>query len=283
MKTKLMSADTATNNGLALPDGFITLDNEAKALRLHLDGIAGGYEILGQRAVELNVGPGPEVLVAGTMDAGFFGEVTSAELLTYEALATQIGLSAGVSQFNEESLWLKFTLDNKILFVAKKPVRHTVSWNDINTANAVYEGGSQIAVGSHTLDVTLLRGAASDPTVRGGDAAYTGYDIDLSHGSEWNRLMYPIHSGVHTNTSNPAVHTDPTAAPFGSWASYSDADLLAYRDFGNGSYVWTQEASGDDTSYRVYLGRHGVSYLARATPTFANTSFGWRPCLRLVV
>lgn len=277
MKTKHITGTTAFNDGLLLPNGMLSADSEKKALRFHDGQTAGGYEILGTRAYNPPV-PGPAELVAGTMQAGFFGETTSAELMTYEALATQIGLSAGVSQFNAESLWLKFALDNQILYVAKKPARHTVTWNDINAANAVYEGGSQISVGSHTLDVTLLRGAATDPTTNA-----TGYDIPTSHGSEWNRLIYPIHSGIHTTTYNPTIHTDTSAEPFGSWAQYSDSDLLTHRDFGNGSYVWTQEASGDDTSYRVHRGRYGVSALHRNSATGEFMDCGWRPCLRLVV
>lgn len=276
MKTKHFYGTTEENDTLSLPEGMLSVDGEKKALRFHLEGVPGGYEILGTQAVPILYGPGPQTLQAGTMDAGFFGEVTSAELLTYVALAAQIGLSAGTSQFNAESLWLKFALDNKILYVAKKPARHSISWNHISTANAVYEGGSQISVGSHTLEVTLLRGASSDPTT---DA--TGYDIVTSHGSEWNRLMYPIHSGTHTTASNPTAHTDPTAAPFGSWASYSDADLRIHRDLSNGGSSWIQETPAS-TSNRVTRGNYGVSLLQRSPATTASSFSGWRPVLRLI-
>ena len=63
--------------------------------------------------------PGPTTLIGGDMTEGFFGEVTSAELITGDALASEVGISAGTSQ-NSTAGWLKFALDDKILFVAKK-------------------------------------------------------------------------------------------------------------------------------------------------------------------
>lgn len=275
---------TAENNSWVLPEGMFSQDVEKMSVRVH-DGVTpGGFEAIGVRAYDPpNTGPGPKELIAGTMDAGFFGETTSEELFTYEELATQIGLSAGTSQHNEGSLWLKFALEGEILYVAKKTARHSLSWNHINNANVVFEGGTQVTVGSHTFDVTLLRGANSDPTVQGADGLWFGYDADNSHGSEWNRLMYPIHSGVHIQSDNPSVHGDPTADPFGSWANYSDSDLLVHRDVGNGSYSWCQEVSGRTATDRLHRGLYGVTFISQHSSAEILQHIGWRPCLRLVV
>ena len=120
-------------------------------------------------AEELGLGPGSQELIAGDMTAGFFGEVPVTELITGDDLATQIGLTQGTSQFSNEP-WLKFALDDNIIYVAKKPYRHTVSWEHIYQAGAVYgtgdnglypSGGNRlqdanISVDGFSLDVTLL-------------------------------------------------------------------------------------------------------------------------------
>jgi len=231
------------------------------------------------------IGPGPSTLIAGDMTAGFFGEVPTSELITGDDLATAIGLTAGTSQYSTEP-WLKFALDGNIIYVAKKPYRHTVSWQHIYQAGAVYGTGdngynpsggdilqdTNISVDGFSLDVTLLKGANTDPT--GTDA--TGYDLAFTHNSEWNRLMYPIHSGIHTNSNNPST----PSVPYAQWATYSDSDLLVHSSFGSGSYSWTQETPVTSTQ-RLYRGNIGVTYVYRSTATHTTTPNGWRPCLRL--
>lgn len=295
MRTRFLRGNTSENNGLTLPNGELSIDLEKKAVRLHDGSTPGGYEIVGQQAYE-PVGHGSTTLVGGDATWGFYGEVASTDFITGDALATEIGLSAGTSQ-NSTSDWLKFASNGSVILVPKKTFRYAVSWEHLYQAGAVYgddtngsnpSGTARLQDAVVTIDgfdyrVRLLRGAASDPTVQGADGSWHGYDIDLSHGSEWNRLFYPIHSGTHHEYNNPTTHTDPNADPFGSWASYSDSDLLVHNSFGNGSYSWTQETSGDNNAYRVARGYTGVSYFNRHTATYMGTAGGWRPALELVV
>ena len=232
--------------------------------------------------------PGPQQLIAGDMTAGFFGEVPTTELITGDDLATQIGLTAGTAQHSNEP-WLKFALDDNIIYVAKKPYRHSISWQHIYQSGAVYgtndngynpSGGNRlqdanISVDGYSLDVTLLRGANTDPAIFTG----AGYDMDYTHTSEWNRLMYPIHSGVHTEANNPST----PSVPYAQWASYSDSDLLVHNSFGSGTYSWVQETQNTDTSRRFLRGYFGVTYVGSGTATTASSNFGWRPALRLGV
>ena len=239
-------------------------------------------------AEELGLGPGSQELIAGDMTAGFFGEVPTSELITGDDLATAIGLTAGTSQFSNEP-WLKFALDDNIIYVAKKPYRHTVSWQHIYQAGAVYgtndnglypSGGNilqdaNITVDGFSLDVTLLRGTNTDPAI----FTSTGWDMDYTHTSEWNRLMYPIHSGVHTNTSNPSS----PSVPYAQWATYSEGDLIVDYRTGNGSYSWVQETRNTDTTVRFSRGGIGVTVVNSSTTTTASSNIGWRPALRLGV
>jgi len=288
MRTRFLRGTRDQNNGLILPEGEISIDEETKAVRLH-DGVTpGGYEIIGSQAYE-PVGHGSTTLIGGDATWGFYGEVASTDFITGDALASAIGLSAGTSQ-NSTSDWLKFASNGQVILVPKLTFRHSTSWEHIYQAGAVYgddtngsnpSGTARLQDAVVTIDgfdyrVRLLRGAATDP-VAGNPY---GYDIPEGYGSEWNRLFYPIHSGVHTDSSNPTPHTDPNADPYGSWASYSDADLLVHNSFGNGSYSWTQESTD---SYRVFRGHNGVSYFTRRTAASAVTYGGWRPALELVV
>ena len=102
--------------------------------------------------------PGSPYLISGTMQEGFFGEVPASELITGDALASECGISQGTSQFSSEG-WLKFAYQGKIQFVAKKPIRHSISWDAINTANCVYgdSGDKTVVIGGKTYKVTLMR------------------------------------------------------------------------------------------------------------------------------
>jgi len=275
MRTRFLRGDTTQNNGLTLPAGEIAIDTEKHAVRLHDGQTLGGFEIVGNQVIEPP--PGPQSLIGGDTTAGFYGEVGGGELITYGELATTVGLSSGVLQHDAESAWLKFALDGGIIFVAKKPARHTISWNTLN-ASSLVSGSTTITIGSLQYKVRLLKGANTDPTDWGDDGLWKGYDIDLTHGSEWNRLMYPIHSGVHTDASNPTA----ASVTYNQWANYSDGDLLVHHDFGDGRIAWTQETSGGDNTQRTGRGPFGITYLHANPSTAENSNFGWRPVLELV-
>lgn len=296
MRQRYPYGTTAENDALTLPDSHFSIDTEKKALRIHDGETPGGFEVAGEQVLDLDTsGPGPSTPVGGDTTTGFFGEVDGHnDFITYEGLASQIGLSAGDSQYNDESLWLKFVLDGTVLFVAKKPGRSALSWEDIYQAGAVYgsddEGlypsdgevtqDAQVEIDGYTFRVRLLRGASSDPTETG----ESDYDHPDTYGSEWNRLLYPVHGGDHTDTDNPGSHDDPEAEAFGAWADYSDEDLVTHANFGNGSFSWCQETSQDSyPNKRVFRGRDGVAYYRRYLVGDGKEVRGWRPVLELLL
>jgi len=206
----------------------------------------------------------------------FLGEVPSDEFIDGKSLANHIGLTEGIL-CNIDTSWLKFLLDGNIIYVPIKPLIHSVTWNAINGCGAVFENeGATINVGGENYDITLLRGVNRNCIISG---RYYGWDMDFTHTSEWNRLMYPIHSGIHTddrNQSNPSVS-------YAQWATYSDGDLLVHNSFGNGTATWVQEAQNTDTTFRFFRGNFGITSVSRVTTPPATSSLGWRPALRLVV
>lgn len=226
-------------------------------------------------ALGINVGPGPQDLIAGNPGAGFYGEVPVGDLITGNLLASTIGLTAGTAQHSNEP-WLKFNLDGKALYVAKKPYRHSISWDQINAANAVY-GDRTIEINGESFKVRLLKGASTNPAEN-----IIGYDPASSHGSEWNRLMYPLVNNITSPNSHPKYPLSQEDIRFGSWANYTEVDLVVHSTGGNGSLTWCQEVDSSNAARRVIRGHSGLSFFNFNTSSSTFSTYGWRPCLELV-
>lgn len=77
----------------------------------------------------------------------------------------------------------------------------------------------------------------------------------LLSSAEWNKLIYPVH------------------ANYGTWASFSDAEL---NITGSGGYTWTSTPSG---SSRLLRGINSVEYSHLYIPSNATSNSGFRPVL----
>jgi|GEM_PF-6911653 len=221
---------------------------------------------------------GNKFLVAGDMQAGYFGVVPASEFITGDALATLVGISAGTSQFSTEG-WLKFAYQGKILFVAKKTIRHSISWDQINAANCARGAVTEKTIKNHTFKIRLMKGSnvvGDDATSQYGTASSGA----LNHGSEWNKLMLPIH--IEAKNKTWAYPNNVGANDTAYWGiDFTDADLHTNSSAGNGSYSWCQETVYD-SSFRLYRGYFGVSYSNDNTSSDTNSYRGWRPVLELV-
>lgn len=218
-----------------------------------------------------NTVPGPSNLIGGNLQAGFYGEVPTSDFITGDELAKRIGLSAGVSQFSNEP-WLKFSYLGNTEFVAKKPFRYFVSWNNINAVNAVF-GNRIIEIDGMKYKVRLIKGKTEGK--QNDSSAYWG---TMLHGSEWNKLMMPIHQKAPSNWKNK----DNVNSPTENWnVGYTDNDLLTEIDAGNGSYSWCQEY-GNSTDNNLLRGYNGVSYSGSLNPPDRQNRCGWRPVLEIV-
>lgn len=212
--------------------------------------------------------PGPKNLIAGDMNAGYFGVVPASELFTGAEISSACGITAGTLQFNTDG-WLKFAIDGKIVFKSQKPYRHTISWDNINTAGAAV-GAKTVTKGGHTYKVRLMKGG-------NGDAANA---VSGPKGSEWNRLMLPIHIKAKDQSWAYPANVD---APTAYWGiDFTDADLMTHRDHGNGAYQWCQETFHSNATYRVIRGYNGVSYSNNFASSNAYANYGWSPCLEWI-
>ena len=218
-----------------------------------------------------NTVPGPTKLIGGNLQAGFYGEVPTSEFITGDELARMIGLTAGTSQFSNEP-WLKFSYLGKTEFIAKKPFRNSISWNDINAVNAVF-GNRTIEIYGKKYKVRLIKGKTE-----GRQSDSSSYKGDITKGSEWNKLMLPIHKNAPSNWE----YKDNVNSPTENWnVGYTDGALFTHYSAGNGPYSWCQEY-GVNTGSRLIRGGGSVSYSGYFTPSFNNSSYGWRPVLELV-
>jgi len=191
--------------------------------------------------------PGPKVLKAGTLQLGYFGHTPASELITGTALASAIGLSAGTAQYSDDG-WLKWIKDGKLMYVARKPQRHTISWDDIDARGAVF-GTAMVTIGNMVFKVRLLTGGNANPALHGG--------------GEWNEIIYGVHKDQEPQ-----------------WENYTDADIGVTS--GNGRHSWCQETSASDASVRVNRGSSGVAHFVTNTSSLANVYYGWRPVLELL-
>lgn len=202
----------------------------------------------------------------------FLGEVLASEFITGDALAAKIGLTAGVSQYSNEP-WLKFhdPVDDKIKYVARKPLRHSLSWAQLSTVGAV--NGKVVQINGNNYRVRLLGGIGKGPIDSALDAKY---DHPATHGSEWNRLLYHI-SGKPFELSANSLSSEGIEE--GDWARYREGVLMTHHKFGNGTYCWCRESG---SAPAVYRGGDGVSVSYYQNRTVITAHRGWRPVLELI-
>ena len=200
------------------------------------------------------------------------GEISTDNLISGDDLANMVGVKAGVPQ-NSSVPWLKFVLENQLLYVAKRPFRHSIRWEYLYQLGLVYgtDGSGDYPIGSPTNQkviiniagspflVRLMKGSNTDPT----DQPDT-ISGDQNRNNEWDRLIPNIISGPN------------------SWAKYTKEDLgigLA----GKGDSSWCQETSSKNYGFRVIRGGAGTPYgFHTRDGVDSGNSRGWRPVLQLI-
>lgn len=209
---------------------------------------------------------GSNMLIAGTMQQGYFGTVLASELWTGTQLSSAVGISQGTIQF-DDTPWLKFALDGKILFRPMKAFRRSISWDAINTAGCVF-GTKTVAKNGLTYKVRLMKTGGVDPM-----AGYNGSHV---RGHEWNRLMLPIHIQAKDESWAYPSNVERDVPYWG--IDFTDGDLHTHNSFGNGTYVWCQETYAYN---RLIRGYNGVSFSGSDPPQGVLIGYGWAPVLEL--
>lgn len=234
-------------------------------------------------------GPGPQTLIGGDAQLGFFGEVSSTELFTTDELSTLVKLSAGSSVVANPT-WLKFAYKGKILFIAKTALRNSVTWpnlyyaglvdgTDDNGPNRPYSTGAAsadtaCAVNQYTVVDKAKDGSTWSFIVRLVQMFDTpissqsnGANDSVLRATEWNDLIY----SVHARTTLPVRN--------GRFFNYQDTDLILGTNLGE--YTMGREVV---SSLNYALGRTGPEYVSTNYMLMSATQLrtGWRPVLELI-
>ena len=204
----------------------------------------------------------------------FYGEVSDSELISGDDLALKIGLSAGTS-INKGVGWLKFMYKGRIQFVAKNGLRTNISWEDINSVNAVY-GDKTVEINGLTYKVRLPRGIGEDiqPDPK---KLQPEWKDRACHNSEWNTLFAPIN--LRSPDKWTAYFINLVSTPTAKLSTtYSDAELG-----GDDTYTLCQETVFSENNRSV----RGVSIstgapLLNKTEMSSGKELVWRPVLELV-
>lgn len=218
-------------------------------------------------------GPGTKTLTYGTEDLGFFGLVSTEELMDFNELRRQTEFWSGNAQNNSNNEWVKCFFNKKVLFIPKRYIGSAVSWDQlyakgivlgidgvgaypaaagaVNQLKLVFGGGS-------TFKVRLLAADLEpDPTgttgVTWGTAA-TRYNL-----SEAASIICSLKAGA------------PASWPGPKWA------VVTADSFFNGVSGVTQRTIGSNVQQNQTCTNAGTSVAAKS-----SVSGAWLPVLELV-
>lgn len=105
-------------------------------------------------------GPGPQKLISGDMEQGYFGSMTVGEFISFPLLKSAIASMASFINSNRTPVWLKFAYKGKILYIPTEPLAIDIDWRTIYQAGLIYgvEGnGPEPVFGTPTDQMVTVR------------------------------------------------------------------------------------------------------------------------------
>ena len=200
------------------------------------------------------LGVGSQALLHGDKMAGYYGEVTG--LITANELRSKVGITEGTPMQSGDIKFLKYSHNNKTLFIPEKPISHSISWDNLHEKDLVF--GKTVEIGGSLYLVRLIQGSSINPATNyNGDtppATVTGQN------SEWDSLLVPSVK---------------------SWNVVTEDDLGVLT--GDGRYSWCQEVHSSNLTVRVIRGSGSVSSFYHGSSSSSVSVRGWRPVLELLL
>ena len=221
-----------------------------------------------------NVGPGPQSLIRGDWNLGYFGKMGINDLFVPGDLKDQFGLGGGVfvpGNPAADMYWLKMAYRGKVVYVASHPLVINITWESIYRAGLVYGNSPsadwpaypKTAFGIIPQGVTLTRGQdqflCRIPTSRvAGNTGTTPADLI---GGEHDQLVM---------------------APF--WNTINNLTPYRFDDLNGAGQSFTQDFNPVGANATIIRGNTGNGVDAQSTSVVTATvvTQGWRPLLELV-
>lgn len=200
-----LPAPIATVNGASFYVDETVVRNQLYYYRLSSLGKAGSNELIVTPnkpiAYMPYTGPGPQTLLRGDWECGYFGRMPMGSLVASSELMDFAGFTTAVEYAPSDSNeWLKFVYKGKIIFTPKYPVCGTLTWSSVYQAGLVYGDipeaewtafaktqygiiaqKKKIKAGEHVFTVR-------NPTSRG-NPLNTGTTVADYMGGEWDQLF----------------------------------------------------------------------------------------------
>lgn len=214
---------------------------------------------------------GSKKLLDGTMEAGFFGEVSQGELIGSEDLFDKClpAKSKRRITFNPSVSWLKFAYLNKIEYIAKQPICDGVTHRDCSKDNLVF-GNTIITINDIKYRVRLIKGKTE-----GKQDDTTSFEGAINHYSEWNRLILPL---IQDKNETSYKYPDNVEKDRLRWTGRYKEDDLKFKDasFSN------EELVGAICQENIIRGLRSIENSQKYGHNAAKRLVGWRPVLEVV-
>lgn len=219
---------------------------------------------------QVSTGPGPQAILRGDWERGFFGEVTPADFVDHSEIVLLCGLSAIGANVAGSISWIKCARKGKILMYPMTPIRTGISWRALYDKGLVFgrddNGPTAGSIGTVNQNVVIeVKGFRYQVRLMKGMP--DGMDVTDSGATqgaatEWHDVLLSLLTSV------------PPEQTWGNLANYTDAQLAV-----SSNPRWMQEINtGGTTSWY-----RGSNYAAAAT-NITNTSaaYTWQPVLELI-
>lgn len=212
-------------------------------------------------------GPGPQELLCGDWNRGFFGVLTAAELYTNLELAAAVVM--GAVQQTVENTWLKFIYKGKILYIPFVAVSLNTGWNALYAKGLVF-GTDDTGYGTHGQTPVNQRKVITK----------NGHSF-IVRLPRLNETVDYISQVVNPEIGEwrPLYHCAMSLAS-GTWGVV--ADYILATNF-TGAWVAAAPVAEYTGSNAMFINVAGVPTPASTSCVRSGNTYNWRPVLELIL